>query len=319
MRSEVAPSPFNRGALPAPRMDAARAPPEVVRPPRLTAEVERLRSRALRLVDATIEEPRPSDERLHQLHRALRRLRLGVELWQDLLPAADRGSAAALERRTKRLARLVGEVRDRDVVIGLFDAIPRRPASPTATGRYHRFLGRLREDARTGRELLRASLRTERDAGLFDAIRAALARPSGARAAARLGRLLVAASGEHHERVRRAHRKATRRPTAERLHRLRIHLRQFRHVHELIRLVAPSAAVRIPASLRGLQGRLGHLHDLDVAIATIDPELDASPWADRLRSDRRRLRHGVRLELERLARSGGPVGTIRAPHARRST
>jgi len=282
-------------------MVSARPAPQPARAPRLVAEVERMLATVAGLADTAIDAPRPTDATLHELHRGLRRLRLGLEVWVDLLPAADRTGVQTLLRRTKRLARLVGEVRDRDVVLELFDAIPRLPAPVATTVRYHRFLVRLRDDARTGRELLRASLRTERDAGLFADIRATLARPVSARAAARLGHVIAASGTEHHERVRRAYRKATRRPTAERLHRLRIELRQFRHVNELIRLVSPSATARVPLSLGRLQDRLGRLHDLDVAVATIDPELDRSPWADRLRDVRRRLRRGIRLDLERMA------------------
>jgi len=282
-------------------MVSARPASNSARAPRLAREVERMLTTVARLVDKAIDAPRPTDATLHELHRGLRRLRLGLELWADVLPTADRAGVHSLVRRTKRLARLVGEVRDRDVVLGLFDAIPRRAAGAAATGRYHRFLARLRDDSRTGRELLRASLRTERDAGLFVEGRAALARRPSPRAAGHLSHVIAAAGSGRIDRVRRAHKKATRRPTPERLHRLRIELRQFRHLNELIRLVTPEEPARVPIALRRLQDRLGRLHDLDVAVATIDPELDRSPWADRLRDERRRLRRGIRLDLERLS------------------
>jgi CHAD domain-containing protein len=252
-------------------------------------------------VDEAIRATHASAEELHQLHRGLRRLRLGIGLWTRVLPLRDREVGRLLERRTKRLARLVGEVRDRDIVLALFEAIPGPGAEPAETERYHRFLARLRDDARTGRELLRASLRTERDAGLFVEIRSLLQHSPSPRGATELRALISGESGAHHARVRRAHRKASRRPTAERLHRLRIRLRQLRHANELIRLVDPRAPLRIPNSYRRLQDHIGQLHDLDVALATLDPDLERSPWTEQMRRRRRRTRQEVRAELERLA------------------
>jgi CHAD domain-containing protein len=288
-------------------------PPTTAAParmPRLATAVDRILTNVAGRVESAIQDLHPSAEDLHELHRGFRRLRLGIGLWSRVLPARDREVAAPVERRAKRLARLVGEVRDRDVVLALFEELPASGASADETGQFHRFLARLRDDARTGRELLRASLRTERDAGLFLEIRALLRHRPSPRGAAELRRLIAGESGAHHARVRRAHRRASRRPTAERLHRLRIRLRQLHHANELIRLVDHQAPVRIPLAYRRLQDHIGHLHDLDVALATLDPDLDRTSWAERLRRVRRRSRKEVRAELERLAlspaRSPGP-------------
>jgi CHAD domain-containing protein len=258
---------------------------------------------AVRSVDVTIADPHPSVEGLHRLHRELRRLRLAVDLWSRLLPAKYRELARALTGRVRRLARLVGEVRDRDVVLALFDRVADRAADPEETRQFHRVLGRLRDDARTGRELLRASFRTERDAHLFDAIDGVLNLRPTPLAAQQLRRLLGEEHQAHHERVRRAHRRASHRPSAARLHRLRIRLRQLRHLAELAQTVDPGVGPRIPVAFRRLQDLLGRLHDLDIAIATLDPELDRTPWADQLRSIRRRTRREARTSLERLATS----------------
>lgn len=263
------------------------------------------------MVDVAIQEAHPSAEELHQLHRGFRRLRLGIGLWSRVLPAHDRETAGPLARRTKRLARLVGEVRDRDIVLALFEGLSGSGASAGEIELFHRFLARLRDDARTGRELLRASLRTERDAGLFLEIRALLQRRPSPRGATELRILISGESGVHHARVRRAHQRASRRPTAERLHRLRIRLRQLRHANELIRLVDPHAALRIPNAFRRLQDHIGHLHDMDVALATLDPDLERSPWAERMRRTRRRTRRQVRAELERLAFPSARSGALR--------
>ena len=247
----------------------------------------------------------------------MRRLRVGFELWGRLLPAADRAEAATLARRLKRLARLVGQVRDRDVVLALLDRARPGRGRPGESARFHEFWGRLRDDSRTGRELLRAFIRTERDAGLFREIGATLRRAPRARADTDLARLMADENRSHHEKVRRAHRKASERPSSERLHRLRIRLRQLRHVAEITHSVEPAAAHRIPVSFRRLQDRLGVLHDLDVTLSTLDPDLERSDWAEALKRARQRVRHSARLELDRTA--GAVAGSVAPGRARRAT
>jgi CHAD domain-containing protein len=258
-------------------------------------------SRVTSSIDEFVRNPSPSAERVHQLHRAMRRLRVGLDLWSRLLAAKDREPTAALVARVKRLARLVGQVRDRDVVLELLDRARPRRATALETRRFHQFWGRLRDDSRTGRELLRAFLTTERDAGLFRSVGETLDRVPRATAPAELARLLASENQARQEKVQRAHRRAGERPSSERLHRLRIRLRQLRHVSDLTRTVEPASAHPIPVSFRQLQDRLGKLHDLDVALATIDPDLARSPWASDLRRARRRARTAARGELDRLA------------------
>ena len=227
------------------------------------------------------------------------------------MPAADREAIAPLVRRLKRLARLVGQARDRDIVLELLERTRPSGATPADTRRFHEFWGRLRDDSRTGRELLRAFLTTERDAGLFRSIGESLDRPPRSRAASDLTRLMAQENALRHEKVRRAHRRATERPSSDRLHRLRIRLRQFRHASELTRVVDPAVADPVPVSYRRLQTRLGKLHDLDVALATLDPPLARSAWAADLRQARRRTRTAARVELARLAAAARRPRTAR--------
>src|SRR5208337_1461825 len=56
--------------------------------------------------------PDPSPERLHRFHRDLRRLRIELRVLHHVLGPAGKSVAEDLGRRLKRLARLVGEVRD---------------------------------------------------------------------------------------------------------------------------------------------------------------------------------------------------------------
>jgi CHAD domain-containing protein len=266
----------------------------------LASSLKTLADTAAASVDGLIGDASPSIERIHDLHREMRRLRVGLELWSRLVPARDRESMRTLIRRVKRLAGLIGQVRDRDVVLELLERTRRVGSGAPESRTFHRFWVRLRDDSRVGRELLRAFLRTEREAGLFRSVADAIGRTPRSATPAAVGRLIAEENRAREERFRRAHRRARRRPTSVRLHRLRIRLRQWRHVAEITGTVAAGAARPIPPSFRRLQDRLGRLHDLDVALATLDPDLDGSPWAARLRQERRGSRTAARLQLDRL-------------------
>jgi CHAD domain-containing protein len=238
-------------------------------------------------------------EEVHDLHRELRRLASGLTVWGRLVPTRLGPSVAEVARRVRRLARLVGRLRDRDVTVTLLTPDPRRGARVEDLRFWAEYLGRVREDTRTGRELLRAFLRSERQGGLFERAEAVLDLPPRTDADRGLARILAEERRSRQGRVRRAHRRARRRPSSERLHRLRIRIRQWRH---LAALEAATGAIvtRPPPTWPRLQARLGKLHDLDVAIATVPEELDGAAPALRLRRRRRRLRRSVQDELERI-------------------
>src|SRR5580658_6229224 len=144
-------------------------------------ELERRLDSTLQELDRLVAAPRPAASALHRLHRDLRRLRIGVSVWARLLPKAPRAEVEGYDRRLKRLARLVGGVRDRDVTLSLL-ADRTLPGSAQERIRLHQVRARLVDDARVGRELLRVILRSERDAGLFEGIRTALhGKPRGNR------------------------------------------------------------------------------------------------------------------------------------------
>ncbi len=142
-----------------------------LRPSTLANELDRLLSEVAGSVDDVVAHSHPSAESLHQLHREMRRLRDALGIWERLLTSRDRTLVAPLDLRLKRLARLVGRVRDRDVMIELIEGgtLP-RPSRRDAWA-IARLRARLRDDARTGRELLRVYLRSERDAHLFEGLR----------------------------------------------------------------------------------------------------------------------------------------------------
>lgn len=298
------------------------APP--LRPERLLEELHRVLDAVIRETDEVIRHPRPTPASLHRLHRDLRRLRTGLEVWKELSDSADAGELHLLDVRVRRLARLVGQVRDRDVILGLLAIAAGRARTDEERERLRVYRTRLEEDARTGRELLRAFLRSERQARLFEEVGAVFRLPRSSRRVSRLRRVLGELTRRSHEKVVAAHRKARRRPSMQRFHRLRIRVRQFRQMAELASTVDPTVDPKLAESLRRLQQHLGRLHDLDVLLRDLDPRMRASSWAETLRKDRRLQRETVERALDarrprppasdpsRATGRARPAGTVRA-------
>lgn len=264
----------------------------------LVHELDRLLDGVLRAVDEVLRWPHPTPESLHRLHQDMRRLETGLDVWQQLLARRDRDLLQPLDVRVRRLSQLVGRVRDRDVAIGLLERAGGKPYPRRELRRLELYRTRLRDDARTGRELLRAFLRAERDAHLFDRVKESFHVPPPARRSHDLPRLLARSHVARRKRLERAHRRARRKPSAARLHRLRIRVRGVRHLSELSSKIAPRANPPFPSALRRLQGDLGRLHDLDVVIRGLDPEVRTTEWADGLRRKRRRQRRRIAKSLE---------------------
>lgn len=273
-------------------------------PGRLRGELVRVLGALDRQIERALEHVPLTPGEVHDLHRDLRRLASGLTVWGRLLPADTHPEAREVAGRLRRLARLVGRVRDRDVTASLLAPISRGGRVRPPPEAWREFLGQLREDSHTGRELLRAFLRTERQGGLFERARGLLATAPRGDAGRGLHHILAEERRRRQARVRRAQRKARRDPTGERLHRLRIRIRQWRHLASLEGLARATANHPPPLSWRRLQDRLGRLHDLDVAVATIPEGLAGSVPALRLKEVRRELRRAVRLTLERIAARG---------------
>jgi|HubBroStandDraft_1064217.scaffolds.fasta_scaffold03242_4 CHAD domain-containing protein len=272
----------------------ARAPP---RPTTLARDLERVLSEVAGSVDDVIARPHPSPESLHDLHREMRRLRHAIGIWQQLLPTRHRELIGPLDRRLKRLARLVGRVRDRDVMLGLIEGSTLPRPSREEAEMLGRLRVRLRDDARTGRELLRVFLHSERDAHLFEGLRESLELPPRRTPKELLARILEEEQSVRHAGVRAAHRKARRRPSSARLHRLRIEVRRLRHLTEVRAHLSRGRPREFPPAVRRLQTRLGRLHDLDVVLGGLDNELRSSEWAAELRRERRRIRAAIQRSI----------------------
>lgn len=295
------------------RARAARSPSPVA----LKRGLARLVTGVEQEIDRAIEHPSPPPEVLHDLHRELRRLAGGLSLWEELLPARDAVDVKPIVRRIRRFARLVGRVRDRDVTLSLLEPLLGVRDRAAEARALRAFVGRLREDGRTGRELLRAFLTTERRGGLLDQSRSVLARTPRAGAGEQIVQIFRDEWHVHRQKVRKARRRARKHPDIDRLHRLRIRIRRWRHLASLADLANVPAPEPVAPSLRALQDRLGHLHDLDVALSSLPHELTRSAAARRLADMLRRQQALVRSHLEDPRVRGRPARAASRRVARR--
>lgn len=271
------------------------------RPALLSTELDRLLAEVAGSVDDVVSRPHPTPESLHQLHREMRRLRHALVVWQRLLTRRDEELVRPLDRRLKRLARLVGRVRDRDVMIDLIEGGSLPKPSRRDERLVTRWSARLRDDARTGRELLLVYLRSERDAHLFEGLRESVEFVPRKGAMTALPQVLDAEQEERHAEVRSARHRARRRPTSARLHHLRIQVRRLRHLAEVRGRLAGKNGAVLPPAVRRLQSRLGRLHDLDLVLGGLDADLLASDWGQALKSDRRSVRRAIRRSLRAIS------------------
>lgn len=283
-----------------------------VRPERVAREIARILEEVTRAVDAVVASAHPSPESLHRLHRQMRRLRTGLALWEALLPSAERDLLHPLNVRIKRLSRLVGRIRDRDIALSLLQRFDRGRASHRDVLRVESFRTRVEDDARTGRELLRAFLRSERQARLLDDVAERLRSLPRSGSFRDAHRAVALAHARTHDNLRRAHRKALRRPSMERLHRLRIRIRRARQFSDLAVLLDPRHERGLSSSLVRLQRDLGDLHDLDMVLVGLDEKVRRTAWADALREDRRRRRRAVLKTLESSVRIPAEGGSPRS-------
>ncbi len=280
--------------------------PEAVHPDALRAEIRRAADRTAHGLRATAYRERPEAEALHRLHRDLRELRVAYGLLAEAYRPADRSGPADVDRRLRRLARLVGEVRDRDVGGQLVmrhrgdrDAIP-----ASAVRRLRR---RLDAEAHVGRDLLRAASRHELEQHLLrDLTRWAGTAPPPT--APRLAHALTRARDGLDERLRGRYERALLRASTRRLHAVRIALRNRRTLDQLLHHVVAGPLPSEPRELPKLQRALGQLHDLDLLagrLATLPTSPAIVDWTLRLRGRRRRLRARLlrRLQARRVRRA----------------
>ncbi len=261
----------------------------------LRAEIARSARRAEDGLRAAAYREMPDPETLHRLHRDLRELRVSHRL---LIPLPKIGPHEdATDRRLRKLAGLVGEVRDRDVAIDLL-----LRAGRGMDPRLRQSLrSRLRHEGQVGRELLRAAARAELERHLLQTV---IRDVAGATVPgpARLRRELESALAQHHQTVVRAFRRGLKKPSTRRLHRLRISLRNARALRVLVGRATGHPAESVPSDLEKLQRTLGRLHDLDMVADRI-AALPSGENIDRWERQWRRARKAERIQaLARMQR-----------------
>ncbi len=199
-------------------------------------------------------------DEIHDLHREVRARRVDLELLLRLLPGGARPRARDERQQVIRLARRVGELRDRTVVGELLDRPEISARIPTVTVELARHL--LRREEQVGRVLLRSLLTSP---GLRSGLR--WERRAWVRLKVAPGSLRRALEQEQRlrsRRVRRALKRARRRPSSRRLHRLRRALRNQALLAGRLRPSAPASSPVRRGTPAWVQRELGRLHDVEM-------------------------------------------------------
>jgi CHAD domain-containing protein len=244
-------------------------------------------------------------EALHDLHRDLRRLRVILAWRRKLNSSSDSATLDELALRLRRLTRLVGRVRDLDVELALWRSFRPGSRGPEVPA-YHAlatFGHRLQDDSRTGRELLKATLLAEVNAGFFDRVRVALQTMGSPASTRALSRAVAKERRRLADRAARLRRRALRDPDAERLHEFRVLIRRLRYLSDLEDHLNGRRGSTFPARYARVLRRLGDLHDRDVLAAhldAVDPDHRAEEWSRRFRGEHRKLRKDLLKEMKEL-------------------
>jgi CHAD domain-containing protein len=209
--------------------------------------------RALRVHAAEIAAHEPGvrlgadPEELHKQRVATRRLRSVLRSTRSHVEGPER--AQRLQDELRWLGGLLGEVRDRDVLI---DYLVEELASIEEAGSFGAILELLDAERDEARQTLVAALDSARYRSLLDE----LERPPGLRQ----GERLESAAAAEYERLRKAARRLGRDPGDESLHRVRIRAKRARYAAEAL-----GGEERFVARAKRLQDVLGEHQDAAVA------------------------------------------------------
>lgn len=237
-------------------------------------------------------------EAIHDVRVATRRLQEVLDLFAPALPPRER---ERLRRRARRIRKSLAEVRDVDVLVEVVGSLRADPARRTGRGL-----------AALERKLLMSAAGLRHGLGLF-------ARPAGVhsrglriegirkRATALLAlpvasadrRTEVAAQRFAGARARevRAALPAARSGRAAALHRLRVAVKRYRYCLETLEAWGRGPLEEEIARARGIQEKLGAVHDLDVLIEMAQG-IPGTAVLRLLRRERRRLSARARKSIE---------------------
>jgi CHAD domain-containing protein len=225
----------------------------------------------LRTLDARLRDMAPrvlasadDGEAVHDLRVALRRTRTVLEVGR---PVLGRFHADEVRRALREVMRASGALRDDEVLLELITSV----ASDASTGVSHpdvqAWLDARRRRERRLRGALTRALRSgelERGRGLLEALLAFRIDPERDRRITKFARRAV-------ERARREvdRRRGARPDDAEALHRLRIAYKRLRYTTDTFADALPSDLSALAQPAARFQGRLGDLHDVDVALGCV--------------------------------------------------
>ncbi len=233
-------------------------------------------------------------EELHDMRVATRRLRAGIALFRDALPAG----AARLVPELAWIGRTIGAVRDLDVQLQQLDEWTNELAGDerNALDPLRTLLVHERNDARAAMLDALDSRRYETFVRRFGSM---LRSRTGART--RPARAAAPELIEHrHRQLRKGLRRVKRKPEPKELHDLRIKAKRFRYALEFLSDVYPGATGRLVKRTASLQDLLGAHQDGHVAIERLH----------RLASE-----HGAELGPETVFAMGGVAERYRAAMA----
>jgi CHAD domain-containing protein len=220
----------------------------------------------LRLLDTRLAEVAPralagrDENAVHDLRVALRRARVVLELGRGVL---GKFHADEVRRALRDLQRATGDLRDEEVLLELLEPLASAAAAPDVEAWI--------ESRRRREKRLRSALRRMLRAGELDRGRRLLAallafriRPTQDRRLSKVARRAVEDALEDVER-----RRGTPTDDAEGLHRLRIAYKRLRYTVETFVDALPADFAALAHAAARFQGRLGDLHDVDVALACV--------------------------------------------------
>jgi CHAD domain-containing protein len=213
-----------------------------------------------------------STEGVHRSRVASRRMREAL----PLLDPADEGPLAKAQRRTRRITRAFGAVRELDVALGLLDAVPvRRPAQ-------RRAIERVRQHLTEARDVNRASMLRELEDIKPERVARRIVHGLEETRDGHAWRATLMARVEHRAaKLRRLMDEAGAIYLAERLHGVRLAVKKLRYAVELAHETGVRPLARQIRALKAVQEVLGHLHDYEVLVQRIQ---EVRP-ADRAQAD----------------------------------
>jgi CHAD domain-containing protein len=264
--------------------------------------VEKLRALDARLAAVSPRVATSTDdiEAIHDLRVALRRTRTILEVGRAVL---GRFHANEVRRALRDLQRASGELRDEEVLLELFTSL-----GVDSPGVSDWLEVRRARERRLRRGLMKSLQAGELDRGrrLLQALLLFPVKPSRDKRLSKVGRRAV-------DRARRdvLRQRTARTDDPKALHRLRIAYKRLRYVIETFAEALPSDLAGLAQPAARFQGRLGDLHDVDVAIAAVR-RARALPESSR----RDLLAALARARLERLSTYAREIGLVNMAPAR---